>query len=184
MTVFKFISAIFIVAFFFGFKPLTNPVYITGHLKKNPKDTFAGVEHLNVFVKGDNKILAKTITDNNGNFNLKFIPKEEKSFDFFCSGVGLDTLLVGSVKLFESDTPDMTFYIPVQYKKNAFGKVICPKCNKADKVLKIEYGIPSTVMHVNENGDTTHSLDNRRFQAGSCVFTGAKYFCNRDKIKF
>src|SRR5690348_13533602 len=147
------------------YEPVTNPVYITGHIKRNPKDTFAYVDHIIVFVKGDNKVLAKTITDNNGNFNLKFTPKQEKSFDFFCKGVGLDTLLVGSVKVFKSDTPDMTFYIPIQYKKSFFGKVICPKCNKADKVVKVEYGFPSYIRHIDENGDTTLTFDNRGYQA-------------------
>jgi hypothetical protein len=97
---------------FVGFRPLTNPVYITGHVRKNPKDTSAYVEQLLIFVKGNNKILAKTFTDNKGDFKMTFIPKKEKSFDFYCTGIGIDTLLIVSVATFESDTPEMTFYIP------------------------------------------------------------------------
>jgi hypothetical protein len=94
-----------------SFKLPTNPVYITGHIKKNPK-TSISVRHLYVFVRGDNKVLEKTYTDSKGNFKMTFTPTNEKSFNFYCFSHGLDTLLIGSVTKFESDTPEITFYIP------------------------------------------------------------------------
>jgi hypothetical protein len=174
------------VVFLLGFRPLTNPVYITGHLKRNPKDTTAYVEGILVIVKGDSKILAKTFTDNKGNFELTFTPNNEKSFDFYCHGVAVDTLLIASVTKFESDTPDITFYIPAQIKKNAFGQPLCPKCKRADMVHKIAYGDGLPIrMEVSEAGDTTYSsIVNGRFNAGTCLVGVAKYFCDRDKVKF
>lgn len=185
MTVFKFIGTIFIAVIFFGFKPLTNQVYITGHIRKNPKDTSAFVSYLIVFVKGDKKFLAKAVTNNNGNFDLSFTPKKEKSFDFYCYGVGVDTMLIASVTSFESDTPEMTFYIPRKQKTNALGKVICPKCKKSDKVYKIRYGDnPTYIQHIDKFGDTTYSPLYKGTYQEDCTERPAKYYCDRDKIKF
>lgn len=64
-----------------------------------------------MFVKADNKVLAKTLTDDKGDFTITFTPKKEKSFDFYCTGLGIDTLLLSSVTTFENDTSEMTFYI-------------------------------------------------------------------------
>lgn len=169
-----------------GFNFLTNPVHITGHLKRNPNDTSAYVEGIAVIVKGDNKILAHTFADRKGNFKVTFTPNKEKSFDFFCFGVGIDTMLFGSVRTFDSNTPDLTFYIPALRKKNFLGQVLCPKCNKADRVYKIVYGDGMPIkMEISSIGDTTYSsIVNGHFYAGTCLVGIPKYFCDRDKIKF
>ena len=180
------IIIILFATLFVGFRPWTNPVYITGHVKLNPKDTSAYIQGLFVFVKGDERVLAKTHTDSNGNFNLTFTPEKEKSFDFFCQGVAIDTLLLSSVTTFDSDTPELTFYIPSLRKKNALGQTLCPKCKKADKVFKIAYGDGMPVkMEISNTGDTTYSnIANGRYYAGTCIIGIAKYYCNRDKVKF
>ena len=90
-----------------GFRLLTNTVTITGHLKRNPKDSSAYVEGIAVIVKGENKVFANTFADTQGNFEITFTPGKEKSFDFFVFGVAIDTMLVGSVNSFNSDTPEM-----------------------------------------------------------------------------
>lgn len=182
-----YISTIFFAIFLLSFRLLINPVYITGHLKRNPKDTSAYVEGIFVIVKGDNKVLAQTFADRQGNFEITFTPAKEKSFDFFVFGVAVDTMLIGSVKTFESDTPEMTFYIPALRKKNILGQILCPKCNKADKVYKIRYGdgLPLTTRHISENGDTTYSpIVNGHYNAGTCIVDVATYYCGRDKVKF
>jgi hypothetical protein len=185
MRTFKFISIIFIATFFSSFKSRTNQVVINGHLRKNPSDTFAPISHLIVFVKGDNKVLAKTTTDEKGDFSLSFTPGKEISFDFFCNGVGVDTMLIACVTKFESDTPDMTFYIPGNYKTNDKGKVICSKCKRANKVYKISYGDgPISMRHINGNGDTSYSPLYKGTYQEDCMERPAKYYCDRDKIKF
>lgn len=179
------IALILIATFFVGFRPLTNPVYITGHVKKNPNDTSAYIEHLLVFVKGNNKILAKAFTDSRGNFEMTFTPGKEKSFDFYCHGLGIDTFLLESISTFESDTPEMTFYIPGNPKRNSLGKVICHKCKRADKVYKIKYGdSPVVTRHINKSGDTTYSPIYKGTFYESCIAGPAKYYCDRDKVKF
>ena len=186
MSPFIAINIILFSTLFFGFRPLTNPVYITGHIRLNPKDTSAYVQGLFVCVKGDGKILAKTFADSKGDFNLTFTPGKEKLFDFFCQGIAIDTLLLSSVTTFESDTPDMTFYIPAPTKKNTLGQTLCPKCKKADKVFKIAYGDGMPLkMDISKTGDTTYSnIVNGRYYVGTCLTGIAKYYCDRDKVKF
>ena len=180
-----YISTILVTTLLLGFRPFNNPVTITGHLKKNPKDGSGFVEWVTVFVKSDNKILAKVLTDDKGNFKLTFTPENQKSFDFYCTGVGLDTLLISSVTTFENDTPEMTFYIPGLLKRNALGKVLCPICKRADKVHKIQYGdAPVMTRHISNTGDTTYSPIYKGTYQESCGGTPAKYFCDRDKAKF
>ena len=180
-----YISTIFFATLCLGFRLLTNPVTISGHLKKNPKDTSAYVDGLLVFVKGDNKILAKTFSDNKGDFEITFTPNQEKSFDFYCTGLGIDTLLIASVTTFESDTPEMTFYIPGQLRRNVLGKVICPVCKRTDKVYKIRHSdAPVSTMRISKSGDTTYSpIYKGKYQAG-CLGEPATYYCDRDKVKF
>jgi phage FluMu protein Com len=185
MRPFKFIVFILGATFFFGFKPWTNEVYIKGHIRKNPKDASGYIEYIIVFVKGDNKVLAKAVTDDKGDFNLTFTPNKEKSFDFYCNSVGIDTMLIASVTTFESDTPEMTFYIPLKYKTNSLGKVICPKCKRTDKIYKIRYGDnPTYVRRINTSGDTTYSPLYKGTYQEDCTERPAKYYCDRDKIKF
>ncbi|MBS1751870.1 MAG: hypothetical protein JST63_18365 [Bacteroidetes bacterium] len=180
-----YILTIFAATLLLGFRHFSLPVTITGHLKNSPRDTSAYTEMVLVFVKGDHKILAKSYTDNKGNFEISFTPNKEKSFDFYCTGLGIDTLLIGSVRTFESDTPEMTFYIPGQLKRNAFGKVICPICKRADKVYKIRHSdAPVSTMVISKSGDTTYSpIYKGKFQAG-CLVGLARYYCDRDKVKF
>jgi len=180
-----YISTILIATLLLGFKLLTNPVTITGHLKKNLTDNSAFVDRVIVFVKGDNKILAKVLTDEKGDFEITFTPKKEKSFDFYCTGLGLDTLLISSVTTFESDTPEMTFYIPGLIKRNSLGRALCPICKRADKVYKIQYGdAPVMTRHISKTGDTTYSPIYKGTYQESCIVGPAKYYCDRDKAKF
>jgi hypothetical protein len=180
-----YISTAFVATLLLGFRLLTNPVTITGHLKKTPKANSAFVDRLMVFVKGDNKILAKVLTDEKGDFEITFIPQKEESFDFYCTGLGIDTLLIASVTTFESDTPEMTFYIPVQLKRNFLGKVLCPICKRTDKVYKIHYGdAPVMTRHIRKTGDTTYSPIYKGTYQESCIVGPAKYYCDRDKAKF
>ena len=110
---------------------------------------------------------------------------KEKSFDFFCYGVGVDTMLIASVTTFESDTPEMTFFIPTIPKTNTLGKIFCPKCKRTDKVYKIRYGDnPTYVRHINASGNTTYSPLYKGTYQEDCTERPAKYYCDRDKIKF
>ena len=165
---------------------MTNPDNITGHLKRNPKDTTAYGEGIGIIVKGDNKVLAHTFADRQGNFEVTITPNKEKSFDFFVFGVAVDTMLISAVRTFESDRPELTFYIPALRKKNFLGQMLCPKCNKADKVYKIEYGDGAVfVQHISKTGDTTYSpIYKGTYQTGTCLVGVEKYFCDIYKIQF
>jgi hypothetical protein len=179
------IISIVVLSLSSAFRPLINPVNINGHLKKHPKDTSAVIAYLRVFVKGNNKILAESLTDGKGNFELTFTPEKEKSFDFYCVQPELDTMLIASVTGFESDTPEMNFFLPSQPKRNALGKAICPKCKRTDKVYEIEYGDPIvSSLRIGKSGDTTFSpIYKGKYRTG-CLSGSAKYYCDRDKVKF
>ena len=114
-----YISTIFLSTLLLGFKLLTNPVHITGHLRKNPKDTSAYVGGITVIVKGNNKLIAKTFTDRHGNFELTFTPKNEKSFDFYCYGLAVDTQQFDTVLLtltkYEGQTKVENYFICPDY---------------------------------------------------------------------
>ena len=81
----------------------------------------------------------------------------------------------------------MTFYIPGIRKKNALGKAICLKCKKTDKVYEIIYtdGIPD---HFDDNTIEYKRHLNPRIVDGAyydgCIVGIAKYYCDRDKVKF
>jgi hypothetical protein len=187
MRLINYLSICLLSILFFGFRFFNDPVYITGHLKKNPKDTAAYIDGIAVIVKGDNKVLAKTVTDAQGKFSLVFTPGQEKSFDFFVYGIAIDTLLVSSITTFESDTPDITFFLPALRRKNTLGQMLCPKCAKTDKVYKIRYGdgLPTATMRISKSGDTTYSpIVRGRYNAGTCIVGIAAYYCHRDKVKF
>jgi len=93
--------------------------------------------------------------------------------------------LLASIREFDSNNPELTFYIPGQPRRNAFGKVICPKCKKADKVYEIEYGDnPITVRNISLSGDTTYSPLYKGKYYQECLVRPAKYYCDRDKVKF
>jgi hypothetical protein len=182
-----YISTILLATLALGFRLWTNPVHITGHLKRNSKHSSAYVEGIAVIVKGDNKVLAHAFADTQGNFEVTFTPEKENSFDFFVFGVAVDTMLIASVKSFDNDTPEITFYIPALRKKNFFGQILCPKCSKADKVYKIRYGdgLPLATRQISGNGDTTYSrIANGNYNAGSCIVGVATYYCDRDSVRF
>ncbi len=178
-----FILIFLLTAVIVSFKVATNPIKITGHLKLNPKDTSSYVGGMTIILKGDNKILTQTFTDKKGNFELTFTPNAEKSFNFFCYGLSVDTLLVESVKTFESDNPEMNFYIPASRKKNSRGNTICPICNKADKILIIDYGMFASKYSKKEKKFITE-VSKGHINAETCIVGIASFFCERDKVKF
>jgi hypothetical protein len=132
---------------------------LTGHVKSSVDKRL--VKSLTVFVQGDNKFLNKSVTDNKGNFILDFSDNNEKAFDFYCYKKGSDTILLASIKAFESDEPEITFYIPKRI--NSEEKVVCPTCKRNDKVYKLIYSKPNQ----------------KQFTP-----TRTKYYCARNKMKF
>lgn len=180
-----YISAFLLATLLFGFTKLTNSVFIKGHIRKSTKEVAGYISYIVVLVKGDNRILAKTITDSNGDFQLSFTTNEENSFDFYCTSVGIDTMLLASVKKFEKDNSEMTFHLPAKPVKNKAGEVLCPKCKKEDKVFQIIYGDnPIVVRQISISGDTTYSPFYKGKYYEDCSEQPAKYYCDRDKVKF
>ena len=138
---------------------VTPEIGLIGHIKIS--DGNGIVKSGTVFVEGDNNFLNKSVTDKQGNFVLDFSDSNERAFDFYCSYEGSDTLLLASVKSFDSDRPEITFYIPKRV--NALEKVVCPFCKKNDKLYRLIYS----------------KLDHKQFTVSSM-----RYYCSRNKMKF
>ncbi|QDK81234.1 hypothetical protein EXU85_22535 [Spirosoma sp. KCTC 42546] len=163
----------------------SNPITVKGHVINNYKDSRVYVAGLSMFVKVSGRIVSQSTTDSNGDFSLRFTPTD-KSSDFYCAGVGTDTLLLDSIERIEKDNVELTFHIPNAVKKDAFGKVYCPKCKRTNKVYPICYcDPPITVRRISSTGDTTYSrIYKGEYQAGTDVVGAAKYYCDRDKVQF
>ncbi|MBC7523958.1 MAG: hypothetical protein H7239_05920 [Flavobacterium sp.] len=181
----KHILLIIVILGILSFKNLSNPIFINGHLKPKNAELKNDIIALKIFVKADGKILAESYTDQNGDFNLTFTPENEKSFDFFCSGIGIGTILLKSVTNFESKIIEMSLDYTAKYKKTILGKVICLKCKKADKVYEILYSDPPIVSRkINKFGDTIYSKIYKNKYREGCIVEPAKYYCERDDVKF
>lgn len=154
----KYLLIVFVVLLILSFKNLSNPIFINGHLKPKNVKLKNDIVGLKIFVKADGNILAENYTDKNGEFNSTFTPKKEKSFDFFCSGIGFGTILLKSETDFEIDNIEMNLDFTAKYKKTILGKVICLKCKKVDKLYEIEYSDPPIVTRkINKLGNTIYS---------------------------
>ena len=181
----KHILSISVILVILSFKNFSNPIFINGHLKPKNAELINDIIALKIFVKADGKILAESYTDRNGNFKLTFTPENEKSFDFYCSGIGIGTILLKSVTNFEGENIEMNLDFTAKYQKTFFAKVKCLKCKKADKVYEIIYSDPPIVTRkTNKNGDTIYSkIYKNKYREGGIV-EPAKYYCERDDVKF
>ncbi len=91
---------------------LSTTIYVTGHLKNAPgnKNAF-NVGGKRVLVKVNKDIIAQCKTDKAGNFSLSFIDNPKYiSYDFFLV-TSSDTLLLRSISSFDSDSPELTFFV-------------------------------------------------------------------------
>ncbi|CAM4020193.1 Hypothetical transmembrane protein [Flavobacterium branchiophilum] len=181
----KYIILIFVVLLILSFKNIKNPVFINGHLKPKNAILKNDIVGLKIFIKADGQILAESYTDKNGDFNLTFTPENEKSFDFFCSGIGIGTILLKSVEKFESNNVEMNLNYTAKYKKNILGKVVCLKCKKTDKIYEILYSdSPIVTRKINKFGDTIYNKIYKNKYREGCIVEPAKYYCERDDVKF
>jgi len=168
-----------------SFKPTSEPIKIAGQINQNPKDSLGYIEGLTIFAKVGNQACDKAIVGKKGKFSLTVEKINGDRLDIFCYGIGVDTVLLFSTTNIRNLEPKMELYFPMKLKKNIFGKVICPICHKTDKVFPIIYGDGQIVQQKIKNGDTTYTnIVNKKYYAGTCINQVARYYCDRDKIKF
>ena len=161
---------------------------IKGKIYSSDNPQFYTVENIFVILRCDNKPFDTVRTNDKGEF-LAVIPiGKEKAIDILYSGIGFGTIYLRRINQLYSDTTDLQIDLNNNYKKNTFGKAICPRCNKTNQVYKIRYGdSPAYTMQVMENGDTTYSpIHNGIYEAGTCISSrqSALWYCDRDKIEF
>jgi hypothetical protein len=136
--------------------------------------------------KIDTLLIAREIIQQDRTFKISVTA--DKDIDIYFRGIGARDSYIQTIKPTQKDTIFLSFKVPREYKKH-FGKVVCPKCNKHDKVVPIVYGFHGTisVRHIDSKGYTTYiPRDKKNYFDGGCNISdiGPKYYCERDKIKF
>jgi hypothetical protein len=125
-----------------GFTFIADPVHIDGKLVVHAHDKRKC--HFEILVKADDKVVASSNVDSTGRFAVSFTSAKENSFDFFYidSHHARDTIYLKSLKEFDSDKVEITFYTFKGYLQvDEDDHVICPKCGRSDNVSPIE-GLP------------------------------------------
>ncbi|ESU20206.1 hypothetical protein FEDK69T_30200 [Flavobacterium enshiense DK69] len=181
----KCIIPILIITTLLSFKYGQNSVKIYGQLK--PKKSETNIYGLKIFAKTNNTILAETFTDNFGKFKLTLIPEPTGKIDFFCTGIKNDTIFLKRIVNIKTDSLKLTFSLPIEYKLNSNGKIICPICKKANKVLKLFYlntnPVSATGIKTTDKGKLI--TENAILKQEEYIpIELSRYSCERDKIKF
>lgn len=175
-----------ILFFLTSFVALTIQVYFSGEISSKNPAINSQIIGLHLFVKADNKIIAKTEIDTTKNYSINFSPIGQRSFDFFITGIGVDTMLLRSYKNFQSDIIIWNIELPIKYKK-VFGKVVCPKCNRTELVYPIIYTNPPLVKQLIKNKDTVSShIVNSKYYSNTDVHgpLSPSWYCYQDDVKF
>ncbi len=161
---------------------------ITGKIYSSENPKFYSVGNILVILRCDNNPFDSVWTNDKGEFSAIIPSDKQKGIDILYSGIGFGTIYLKHLKELSADTTNLEIDIINTYKKNIFGKAICPKCNKSNRVYKIRYGdAPIYTFKINSHGDTTYSrIRNGVYQAGTCVSTAQSpsWYCDRDKIEF
>lgn len=88
--------------------------------------------------KIDTLLIAREIIQQDRTFKISVTA--DKDIDIYFRGIGARDSYIQTIKPTQKDTIFLSFKVPREYKKH-FGKVVCPKCNKHDKVVPIIYGL-------------------------------------------
>jgi hypothetical protein len=95
-----------------GFSTFSNEIDLTGRLRNKTGSSPADVGGLRVFVMGNQKIMAKGKSNARGVFHLFWNDDPSvKTYYFYCI-LDTDTIPIGKVHHFDSQEPDLTFYLP------------------------------------------------------------------------
>lgn len=183
--VLKFIIPILIVTTFLSFKYVQNLVTIYGQL--NPENSKTNIYGLKILAKSKNNILGEAFTDSVGKFKLTLIPESTDKIDLFCTGIKDDTIFLKRIDNLKTNSLKKTFSLPTAYKLNLIGKVICPICKKADKVLPLVYlnTNPAVITGIKTTEKGEIITGNAIFKQEKYIpIELSKYSCQRDKIKF
>jgi hypothetical protein len=98
-----------------SFTPFSYEVELTGHLRK--RAATSNIQNVEVFVKGDGRLLGRANTDKKGNFKLFFLDNREKEFSFYAVVSKADTVFLKSISKFATQQPEITFYLPYNSTK-------------------------------------------------------------------
>jgi len=164
---------------------LSSETVITGTVKTN-LTTPRSILGLTISLRNEHTVIDQCFVESDGTFKLKAIIDRE--LDLYYRGVGIDTTYIQKISPTDKDTIRLIVVIPGIYKKR-WGHAVCPKCNRSDQTVPIQYGLGTTsiAQEINKHGDTTLlPYNKKKYFAGTCIrsLLDPKYFCRRDKIKF
>ena len=161
---------------------------IMGKIYSSNNPQFYSVKNVFVILRCDNKPFDTVLTNSTGDFSIIIPNDKQKNIDILYSGIGFGTVYLKRIEQLSADKTNLQIDLADNYKKNIFGKAICPKCNKTNQVFKIRYGdAPVYAFRVSKNGDPVFSpIHNGVYEAGTCVSSAqsGQWYCDRDKIEF
>ena len=117
----------------------------------------------------------KTITDPSGHFKIDSIPTGR--YDLNISFIGYRDTTLTAIHIVKDTIISLRINYPPLCIYNEQNQ-ICPLCKKKDKVIPIQYGLPSKAL--------IKDAKKGKVRLGGCVVSGCDpyWFCTRDKRAF
>lgn len=142
---------------------------------------------MSVKLKAGKTTLAASYVQPDGRFSLA--NASGAPTDLYYSALGVEgDVYVAAIPAARPDTLRLALGLPASYPKR-HGRAICPKCQRADKVLDIVYGDGSAIVvrTSTAKGDTVYRpYDKKHYYAGTCLLNDLDpaWWCRRDSLRF
>ncbi len=169
---------------------LTVEVKVSGKVYSDNIEFNKEIVGIELFVKYEDNIIAKTFIDKMGNYevtmNVGLSNQLKNTYDFYFTSIGSDTCFIKAFLQFNGEEMTWNIKLPNTYTKNK-GRIVCPKCGTTNKVFPIVYGWEQRTQQKVANGDTSYTnIVQDKYYAGTCIHSriSPNWYCDKDKIKF
>ncbi len=138
-----------------------------------------------ITIKNKKEIVSRIMSDKDG--IVKIPPgllRDSVDYDLFLTTIGVNGTYLATINSKTTGLIEIT--LPKTYEMR-FGKAICPKCKKINKVYKAVYTDPPIVTRKIFNGDTIYSpIVNGKYYMNTDVTNDLdpRWYCERDDILF
>jgi hypothetical protein len=140
---------------------------------------------LQVRLKVGESVIASSAVQPDGSFMIR--NDSNAAADLVYGGLGINgEVYLATIPPHRAGTVRVKFALPVSDAK-AHGRVVCPKCQRRDKVLPIGGQAGVITVSVNAKEDTTRLPFDRKYYHPDSDVTGwldPHWYCVRDTIKF
>ena len=137
-----------------------------------------------ITMKNNKKVLDKILTDKNGFATISSsMVSDSVEYDLYLTSIGVRENYVTTINAKTNRL--LEIQLPKKYKMR-FGKAICPKCNRINKVVKVVYcEAPIVVLKV-AKGDTIFSpiYRHKYYMPDVTSNLDPKWYCEKDDLLF